>query len=155
MIALVLCWTLAVAVTISAARTLVVDASATMGIGPLASLAGSLPAVPMVDGYTATLPMAWLVGATISGSLLGLTWMLRVRKVTITPGMVGIHRGLRPWPRRYPRPPYEKVIVMDRSVHIGKATGLNLLNPSASPMLKADEAQWVAYEMRRALKETR
>ena len=154
MIVLVLCWTLAVAVTVSAARTLVVDASATMDTGPLASLAGSLPAVPMVDGYTATLPMAWLVGATISGSLLGLTWMLRVRKVTITPDMVGIHRGLRPWPRRYPRPPYEKVIVMDRSVHIGKATGLNLLNPSASPMLKADEARWVAYEMRQALKET-
>jgi len=154
MMVLLVWWIASVLVSVSAARALVTAMSATTGMGPLADLAAALPAIPVADDYTRSLPIAWLLGAAIPGSLLGFGWMFRVRRVEIGPDAVHISRGLRPWPRRYPRPPYEKVIVLERAVYIGRNEGLNLVNPSASPMLKADEARWVAYEMRQALGET-
>jgi hypothetical protein len=144
LLVLIVLWMVSILVSISAARALIGSLSATTGLGPLQSLGEALPAIPVIDAYTVAVPIAWLLGAAIPGSLIGLGWMFRVR----------IHRGLRPWPRRYPRPPYDKVIVMERAVYVGRATGLNLVNPSASPMLKADEARWVAREMRQAMKET-
>ena len=65
---------------------------------------------------------------------------------------VHISRGLRPWPRRYPRPPYGRVVRLDKAVYIGKDGSTGLINPSASPILQSeDEARWVAAEMRRAM----
>ena len=151
---LIVLWVVSVLVSISAARALVASFSGTTGLGPLQGLGEALPAIPVADAYTVTEPIAWFLGAAIPGSLIALGWMFRVRKVEIAPDAVHILRGLRPWPRRYPRPPYDKVIVIERAVYVGKATGLNLVNPSASPMLKADEARWVAREMRQAMKET-
>ena len=147
-------WIASVLVSISAARALIASFSSTTGMGPLQGLGEALPAIAAIDAYTTSVPIAWFLGAAIPGSLIGLGWMFRVRRVEIGPDAVRILRGLRPRPRRYPRPPYDKVIVIERAVYVGKATGLNLVNPSASPMLKADEARWVAREMRRAMKET-
>ncbi|MGE3889292.1 MAG: DUF3137 domain-containing protein [Vicinamibacterales bacterium] len=154
MIVLLMLWAASVLLSISAARAFVMSMSDSMGMGPLLGVAEALPPIPLVDDYTGSLPLVWLLGAAIPGSLLGLGWMSRVRRVKIGPDAVHISRGLRPWPRRYPRPPYEKVIVLERAVYIGKNEGMNLVNPSASPMLKADEARWVACEMRQALRET-
>jgi hypothetical protein len=66
---------------------------------------------------------------------------------------VRVRRGLRPWPRRYARPPYNTIANLGTSVYL-KSDGFSLLTPTASPILTKDEADWVATEMRRALKET-
>ena len=99
-------------------------------------------------------PIAWLAFAASIGAMLQLSWMLRVRAVAIGPDAIRVWRGLRPWPRRYPRPPYGRVIVMRNLVYVAKTSGIGIMNTSASPMLKPEEAAWVAYEMRRALRET-
>ncbi|MEZ5288152.1 MAG: peptidyl-alpha-hydroxyglycine alpha-amidating lyase family protein [Vicinamibacterales bacterium] len=79
--------------------------------------------------------------------------MLRVRRVTVGADAIRVRRGLRPWPRRYPRPPYDTIIALQNTVHLGRG-GLNAVPPTASPMLTAAEARWVASELRHALKET-
>jgi hypothetical protein len=73
----------------------------------------------------------------------------------ITREHVLISRGLRPLPRRYRRPPYGRIVRMDRAVYVGKVGDSGVMNPSASPMLGSeDEAKWIAAEMRRALRHT-
>ncbi|MEZ5421024.1 MAG: hypothetical protein R2708_27300 [Vicinamibacterales bacterium] len=42
---------------------------------------------------------------------------------------------------------------VDNAVFLGKTTGLSMINASASPMLSAAEAPWIASEMRRALRQ--
>jgi hypothetical protein len=79
-------------------------------------------------------------------------WITRVRRVEITPDAVRVWRGLRPVPRTYSRPEYGKVVKLETAVYVGKTEGLNLINPTASPMLSKDEASWVAAEMRRGLR---
>jgi Protein of unknown function (DUF3137) len=147
-------WAIAVLLSLSALRALGSWLTSMTGMGMVGTLLNAIPAIPMADRLTATWPLVWFLAASSISMVLGLMWMARVRTVTIESDVVRVHRGLRPWPRQYPRPPYGKVIVIDRCVYIGKEAGLNLVNPSASPMLKVDEAQWVASEMRQALKET-
>ena len=65
-----------------------------------------------------------------------------------------IWRGLRPLPRIYRRPPYGKVVRLEKAVYVGKTTGFALLNATASPMLSPGDVPWVASEMRRAMRET-
>lgn len=112
---------------------------------------GRIPPVPYASELVASLPIVWLAGATVVGSISFLGWAVRVRWVAIAPDAVRIMRGVRPWPRVYPRPPYGKVVRVANAVYVGRLEGLNLVNPSASPMLKPGEAEWVAYEMRRAM----
>ena len=41
---------------------------------------------------------------------------------------------------------------MDRYLYLGRAGAFKIINPSLSPMLRnAEEARWVASEMRRAI----
>lgn len=147
-------WAACVAVAISATRALLDAWAPTSAGGALAALVRRLPAIPVVDDYTPMVPIAWLAVAASIGALLQLSWMLRVRAVAIAPDAIRVWRGLRPWPRTYTRPPYGKVVVLQRVVYIAKTSGLGIINTSASPVLKPEEATWVASEMRRALKET-
>ena len=147
-------WAIAILLSFSALHALGSWLASLTGIGVIGRLLNAIPAIPVADGLTATWPLVWFLAASSISMVLGLMWMVRVRTVTIEPDVVRVHRGVRPWPRQYPRPPYGKVILIDRCVYIGKETGLNLVNPSASPMLKEEEARWVASEMRQALKET-
>ena len=113
-----------------------------------------LPAIPLVDEYVQLEPLAWLVPCALVGGFLSLYWIFRVHKVEITPSTVYIHRGLRPIARRYPRPPYDVILNLEKSVHVGKSGATSLINPTASPNLSKEEARWVAQEMRRAVKQT-
>ena len=126
----------------------------TIGLGPIGPLLQQMPPVPVVTGWVADNPIPWLAGCSVLGGFATLGWIIRVRRVEIGPGAVRVWRGLRPVPRTYPRPPYDRVIRIEKSVHIGKADGVNLINPTASPMLTAEESRWVAAEMRRAMKAT-
>ena len=68
---------------------------------------------------------------------------------------IRIYRGLRPFPRRYERPAYGRVVRIEKTVYVGKQGSASRINPTASPMLRSDdEGRWVASEIRRALKET-
>jgi hypothetical protein len=68
---------------------------------------------------------------------------------------IHIYRGLSPVARRYQRPLYGRVVRIDKAVYVGKQDPPGLINPTASPMLRSeDEAQWIASEIRRALRET-
>jgi hypothetical protein len=98
------------------------------------------------------LPFFFVASAVVFVTLL--MWALRVRKVEVRADAVAIARGLRPWPRRYARPLYGKVVRVDKAVFIAKTEGLSLVNVSASPMLTDAEATWVAAELRRALRTT-
>lgn len=113
-----------------------------------------LPPTPIdaliAEGALGALPISFVVGALFS-----LYWVLRVRRVVIRPDAVLISRGLRPLPRRYPRPPYGRVVRLDKGVYVGKLGEQSLLNATASPMLGSEaEAKWIAAEMRRALRQT-
>ena len=77
---------------------------------------------------------------------------MRVWRVVVTADAMRVYRGLRPIPRRYNRPPYDLVVQLEKTVHIGKKDGV--MNPTASPMLTKEEARWVAAEMRRAARQT-
>jgi len=112
-----------------------------------------LPAIPPVDEIVKLNPLPWLVGIPVGG-FLSLYWIFRVHKVEITPTTVYISRGLRPFARRYPRPPYDVIVRLDTSVHVGRSGEVKLINPTASPNLSKEEAKWVAQEMRRAVKQT-
>jgi hypothetical protein len=113
-----------------------------------------LPAIPFVDDLVRPQPLAWLIPCPLVGGYLALYWLFRVHKVEITPSTIYIHRGLRPFARRYSRPPWDSVVCMDNSVHIGQKGIMRLINPTASPNLSTEEARWVASEMRKAMKQT-
>ena len=144
-------WTAAVALALASARA--IPQALRMG-DEIASSVSWLPEVPYASDVVTTLPVVWFAGACIVGSIAFLMWAVRVRKVEITADAVRIWRGLRPLPRTYRRPPYGKVVRLDKAVYVGKTTGFALLNASASPMLSPNDALWVASEMRRAMRET-
>lgn len=143
-------WAAGTTLALAAAR----DLPAAAGMPALGPFVAWIPAIPYASPLVTSLPLVWCGVASVVASLAFLMWAVRVRTVAIAPDAVRIWRGLRPWPRAYPRPAYGKVVRIDKAVYIGKTTGLNLVNPSASPMLSADEAPWVAAEMQRALRAT-
>jgi hypothetical protein len=113
-----------------------------------------LPPTP-IDALIAEAALGALPISCVIGAFFSLYWVLRVRRVVIRPDAVLISRGLRPLPRRYPRPPYGRVVRLDKGVYVGKLGEQSLLNSTASPMLGSEaEAKWVAAEMRRALRQT-
>ena len=125
---------------------------AAMGLGSLGALLQDIPVIPVATDLVAAYPIPWLIGCFILGGLTTLGWTARVRRVEIAPDAVRVWRGFRPFPRTYPRPLYDRVIRIERAVFVGKGEGLTLINPTASPTLTADEARWVAAEMRRAMR---
>lgn len=145
-------WLACVVVALAALHAL--PAAVDVGLGPLGSLLASVPAMPKVQPYVDVQPLIWLIASSVVGSLFALGWMLRVRRVEIAPDAVRVWRGLRPLPRVYPRPLYGRIVRIEHSVHIGKADGVQLVNPTASPTISEEEARWVAAEMRRALRAT-
>ncbi len=126
------------------------------GLDAASGWLGSLVTVTLVEDWVHAHPRAWLIGAFLSAIFTAFVWMTRVRRVVIDRERVSIYRGLRPFPRRYARPLYERIVQLDRAVHVGKTNSTGLMNPSASPILaSSEEAGWVASEMRRALRRTR
>jgi len=146
----VVVWAVSVALTLAAARAL----PEAMGMRELESSVAWIPEIPYAMPVVATLPVAWFIGGGIVGFISFLMWAVRVRKVEIAPDAVRIWRGLRPVPRTYARPLYGKIVRMDKAVYVGKSEGFAMINASASPMLSASEAPWIAKELRRALRET-
>ncbi len=145
-----LVWAVCVALALAAAREL----PASEAMAALSPYVAWIPEIPYASAVVTSLPLGWFLGASLVGSLAFLMWAVRVRKVEVTPEAVRIWRGLRPFPRTYSRPPYGKVVRMDKAVYVGKSTGFSMTNASASPMLSASEAPWIAKEMRRAMRET-
>lgn len=143
-------WAVSVALMLAAARVL----PEAMGVRELESSVAWIPEIPYASQIVTTLPIAWCIGGGIIGFFTFLMWAVRVRKVEIAPDAVRIWRGLRPIPRTYARPLYGKIVRIDKAVYVGKSEGFAMINASASPMLSAVEAPWVANEMRRALRET-
>lgn len=143
-------WVASTALMLAAARQL----PAATGMHELESYVAWIPEIPYAAPAADTFPLAWFIGGGIVGFFAFLMWAVRVRKVEIAPDAVRIWRGLRPFPRTYARPLYGKVVRMDKGVYVGKSDGFAIINASASPMLSAEEAPWVANEMRRALRET-
>ena len=79
-------------------------------------------------------------------------WMTYVRRVAIEPDLIRVRRGLSPFARTYPRTDRTRILQMDRYLYLGDGDEAKLINPSISPLLRsAEEARWVASEMRRAL----
>lgn len=146
----VVVWAVSTAVALAAAR----EIPAAAGLPEWAPLVAWIPRIPYASAIAATQPVVWGLVATVIAPLAFLMWAVRVRTVSIAPDAVRIWRGLRPWPRRYPRPEYGRVVRVETAVYIGRTQGLNLINASASPMLSSEEAPWVAVEMRRALDTT-
>jgi len=145
-----LVWAASVALALAAARLL----PASEAMAGLAPYVAWIPEIPYASSIVTALPLGWFLGASLVGSLTFLMWAVRVRKVEIAPDAVRIWRGLRPFPRTYSRPLYGKVVRMDKAVYVGRSEGFSVINASASPMLSAGEAPWIAKEMRRALRET-
>jgi Protein of unknown function (DUF3137) len=143
-------WAVCVALMLAAARAL----PQATGMHELAPYVAWIPEIPYATPVAATLPLAWFFGGAVVGFFTFLMWAVRVRKVEIAPDAVRIWRGLRPVPRTYARPLYGKIVRMDKAVYVGKSGGFAIVNASASPMLSAAEAPWIAKEMRRALRET-
>ena len=127
---------------------------AALDISGLAAWTARIPEVPGIPDVVVSNPIPFFIVAAIVLPISLLVWVFRVRRVEVAPDAVRISRGLRPWPRTYPRPLYGKVVRVDKAVFIGKSEGLNLVNPSASPMLSEAESKWVAAELRRALRAT-
>lgn len=148
--AALLIWAATVALALASARLL----PEAMGMPDLSSWTAAIPEIPYASPVVTTLPLVWFIGSSVIGSLAFLMWAVRVRRVVIAPDSVRIWRGLRPFPRTYARPPYGKVVRVDKAVYVGKTGGFAVINASASPMLSAAEASWVAAEMRRAMRET-
>ena len=124
------------------------------GFWPPGTPTAWLPAIPPVDDYVRVNPFPFLLVCIPLGLFLSLYWTFRVHKVEIMPSTIYIHRGLRPFARRYPRPPYDTIVSLDTSVHVARSGSVSLINPTASPNLSKEEARWVAQEMRRAVKQT-
>lgn len=146
----------AIAVTIVALVLTVASLRAfgrTTDLGPLVPLMETVPPLPQADALVAEYPFWWLIGSSIVGSLFTLWWLVRVRRVVIRPEVVLIWRGLRPFPRRYRRPPYGRAVRIDKAVYVGKVGSSFPINPSASPILRSEEeAKWIASEMGRAFR---
>ena len=124
------------------------------GFWPPGTPTAWLPAIPPLDEYVKLNPIPWLLVGLPLGGFLSLYLTFRVHKVEITPSTIYISRGLRPFARRYPRPPWDTIVNLETSVHVGRSGIVTLINPTASPNLSKAEAQWVAQEMRRAVKQT-
>lgn len=124
-------------------------------LGPLASLAARVPPIPQLDQLVAGSALGWLGASLLVSGIFALGWVTRVHRVVITPEAVLISRGIRPFPRRYSRPPFGRIIRIDKVVYLGKVDSTGLMNPSASPVLESEEeARWLAAEMRRAVQQT-
>lgn len=145
-----LAWAAGVALMLAAARLL----PQAVGMRDLESFVAWIPEIPYAATVAATLPLAWFIGGGVVGFFAFLMWAVRVRKVEIASDAVRIWRGLRPIPRTYARPLYGKIVRVDKAVYVAKVEGFSMINTSASPMLSAAEAPWIAREMRRALRET-
>ena len=141
-------WAASVAVAL-AALPLLPEA---VGMPALASYTSWIQVIPYASALVAENPIPWAIGAWIVGPLVFMMWITRVRRVEITADAVRVWRGLRPVPRTYPRPEYGKIVKLENAVYVGKMEGLTLINPTASPMLSKEEAPWVAFEMRRGLR---
>jgi len=145
-----LVWAVSLAATLAALRLL----PGQLNAPGLTAWVDWIPEIPYTSGIAASMSVPVAIGGTIVGSMAFLMWAVRVRKVEIAPDVIRIWRGLRPVPRTYSRPPYGKIVRMDKAVYVGKVEGLSMINASASPMLSAEEAPWVTAEMRRAIRET-
>ena len=141
-------WVASVAVAL-AALPLLPEA---VGMPDLAAYTSWVPVIPIASGLVGENPIPWAIAAWIIGPLLFTMWTTRVRRVEIASDAVRVWRGLRPVPRTYPRPEYGKIVKLETAVYVGKTEGLSLMNPTASPMLSKEEAPWVAFEMRRGLR---
>jgi hypothetical protein len=146
-------WILCVPVVLASFRAAVAQWSPQTGLGPLTGLPAAIPPLSPFDAWVASLPIAWLIGSGVIGGITFLMWTTRVHVVEVTAHEIKVRRGLRPWPRRYARPPYNRVTAIGNAVFL-RADGFSLYTPTASPNLKKDEAAWLAAEMRRAMKET-
>ncbi|MEP7119237.1 MAG: hypothetical protein ABI880_16735, partial [Acidobacteriota bacterium] len=111
-----------------------------------------IPRLPRATALVTGAPIPWLIGCWILSGITMLGWSGRVRRVEVTADAVRVWRGIRPFPRVYPRPPYDRILRIEKSVHLAKDDGFKLINPTASPMLTVDDARWVTSELRRAMK---
>lgn len=143
-----LIWAVSVAVAL-AALPLLPEA---MGVPDLTPYTSWVPVIPYASALVGEHPIPWAIAAWIIGPLVFTMWTTRVRRVEIRSDAVRVWRGFRPVPRTYPRPEYGKIVTIETAVYVGKTEGLNLIRPTASPMLSKEEALWVAAEMRRGLR---
>ena len=143
-------WVATVALAIASVRIL----PESLDLPQFAASTAWLPEIPLVAPLVVHVPIAWFFGSLVIGSVLFLVWALRVRRVEVAADAVRIWRGLRPLPRTYGRPPYGTVVRVDTAVFIGKTGGFSLINVSASPMLRLDEARWITSTLTQALRTT-
>lgn len=143
-------WLATVALAVASVRLL----PESLDLPQFAASTAWLPEIPLVAPLVVHVPIAWFVGSLVIGSVLFLVWALRVRRVEVAADAVRIWRGLRPLPRTYGRPPYGTVVRVDTAVFIGKTGGFSLINVSASPMLRLDEARWITSTLTQALRTT-
>jgi len=122
--------------------------------GPASAWVRTLPPVPRVDAFAAGAPLPFLIVGTVVFVLFALIWTAHVRRVEIETDRIRIYRGLRPFPRVYPRPIYGRAIRVNSAVFIAKSDGVHVMNPTASPTLTEAEAKWLTAEMKRALGQT-
>ena len=122
--------------------------------GPASAWVRTLPPVPRVDAFAANAPLPLLIVGAVLFVLFALMWTAYVRRVEIETDRIRIYRGLRPFPRVYPRPTYGRAIRVNTSVFIAKSEGVHVMNPTASPALTEAEAKWLTSEMKRALGQT-
>ncbi|MFN8062201.1 MAG: DUF3137 domain-containing protein [Vicinamibacterales bacterium] len=143
---------LSVSVEVSALR----GVAEVVGLGPLGPWLKRTPFVEPIDDLVRPFPWPWLAAAALAGALAALLTLFRVRRVVITTDAVRVSRGFRPWPRRYARPPYDRISRRDRAVHLAKPDEFQVTPPTLSPVLPSEEeATWVAAEMRRGMRATR
>lgn len=143
-------WVATVALAIASVRIL----PESLDLPQFAASTAWLPEIPLLAPLVVHVPIAWFFGSLVIGSVLFLVWALRVRRVEVAADAVRIWRGLRPLPRTYGRPPYGTVVRVDTAVFIGKTGGFSLINVSASPMLRLDEARWITSTLTQALRTT-
>ena len=80
----------------------------------------------------------------------------RLDNVHIGRDEIRVWRGLRPFPRRYARTDQSRILQIDNFVFLGTANEFSLTNATLAPTLHSPfEARWIAWEMRRAMEETR
>jgi hypothetical protein len=106
-------------------------------------------------GWIQGSPRIWAAAFTLIGGFLVSAFLGSPRRVRITRDAVFVLRGLRPWPRRYPRPRYSRVIQQERLVSLARGKRVSLFMPSLAPVLaSAMEARWVASVLRAAMRRT-
>lgn len=114
------------------------------------------------DGWRATLigwiqsaPRVWAAVFTLIGGFLLSAVLRSPRRVRVAADAVVILRWLSPWPRRYPRPEYSRIVQYDRLVTLGRSGRVTPFNPSLAPVLASVmEARWVATVLRAAMHRT-